>query len=270
MIDDRPRFWSPPGIEGLELLAATFTDQVFPRHTHDHYVIGINLGGVEGFERSGTRHVAPAGTIVTINPGDVHTGNAETEAPWVYRGFYPSVELISDITGIRGAVHFPSAVVDDADIFNKLLRAHTALECSTDELRRSSMVMMALHEFCARYAGPRVPERPRIAAAARVAAARALLLDRLEENVTLSELADAAGLSRFHLLRSFESHYGLPPHLYRLQQRVERAKDLLGRRTDIATAALSSGFTDQSHLTRWFKRFVGVTPAAYRRGAKGR
>ena len=264
------KFWSSAETPGLDLLTATFTEQVFPRHTHDHFVIGINLDGVQGFERTGTEHRAPAGSIVVINPNDVHTGYAATRNPWVYRCFYPPASLLAELTDHRHAIRFRDAVINDPDMFAALHAAHRTMEQSADALARSSALFTTLRSFCARYASPRLPvERPG-SAAIRIDRARSMLLDRLDENVTLEELAHAAGLSAFHLLRSFEQRYGLPPHLYRIQQRVGAARVKLASGSAIADVAASTGFTDQSHLTRWFKRFVGTTPAAYRAGLANR
>ena len=263
-------FWSSAETPGLDLLTATFTEQVFPRHTHDHFVIGINLDGVQGFERTGAEHVAPAGSIVVINPDDVHTGYAATRSPWVYRCFYPSTVALAEIACDRRSMYFGDAVINDPEMFATLRAAHLSVERSADALARSSAVIVALRAFCRRYASPRIPDAKIPSAAGRMDRVRTMLLDRLDENVTLEELAQSAGMSPFHLLRSFEQRYGLPPHLYRIQQRIGLARTRLSAGLAIADIAASTGFTDQSHLTRWFKRFVGTTPAAYRAGLGAR
>ena len=95
--------------------------------------------------------------------------------------------------------------------------------------------------------------------------ARALIHDRSVENLSLCELAAAAGISREQLVRSFHKSVGMPPHKYLLHVRVEKAKTLLESGSSVTAVAFEVGFYDQSHLTRWFKRFVGTTPAAYAR-----
>ncbi|NEQ23209.1 MAG: helix-turn-helix transcriptional regulator, partial [Microcoleus sp. SIO2G3] len=83
------------------------------------------------------------------------------------------------------------------------------------------------------------------------------------ENVTLEQLSAVANLSPFYLLRTFRKQVGLPPHGYLNQVRLVRAKSLLAQGCQIAQVAHETGFTDQSHLTRHFKRMVGVTPGQY-------
>ena len=73
------------------------------------------------------------------------------------------------------------------------------------------------------------------------------------------------GLSQFALLRAFRAATGLPPHAYLNQVRVRRARLLLDDGVPAADVAGQVGFADQAHLTRHFKRVVGVPPAAYQR-----
>jgi AraC family transcriptional regulator len=85
--------------------------------------------------------------------------------------------------------------------------------------------------------------------------------DNLDHYLTLAGLAVIADMSTYHFARTFKQVTGMPPHQYILNARVERAKHLLlqGKLT-IAEIASKVGFFDQSHFTRYFKRFVGVTP----------
>jgi AraC family transcriptional regulator len=85
--------------------------------------------------------------------------------------------------------------------------------------------------------------------------------DNLAGEISLNELADYLGISRYYFCRLFKQSTGLSPHQYVIQQRVERAKQLLQRRgMSIADVAQACGFAHQSHLNRHFKRLTGVTP----------
>ncbi|HEX3852428.1 MAG TPA: AraC family transcriptional regulator [Polyangiaceae bacterium] len=82
-------------------------------------------------------------------------------------------------------------------------------------------------------------------------------------NMDLETLAKQAGLSRFEALRAFKKRYGLPPHAYQLCLRINHSRRLLLEGVSPADVAARCGFADQSHYTRHFKRFVGVTPMQY-------
>lgn len=94
---------------------------------------------------------------------------------------------------------------------------------------------------------------------------RDYVAEHLHERIALDDLAASVALSRFHFARRFRQSMGTSPHEFVLGQRVERARTLLSRTDDrIHDIAFSCGFADQSHLTRVFKKRVGVTPGRFR------
>lgn len=101
-----------------------------------------------------------------------------------------------------------------------------------------------------------------------VAKARELLNARYADRITLDELATAAGLSKFHLVRSFTQECGLAPHAYQNLRRVVDAKLRIERGESIKEAATSTGFADQAHFSRVFKRIVGVPPGAWSKAVR--
>jgi AraC family transcriptional regulator len=96
--------------------------------------------------------------------------------------------------------------------------------------------------------------------------AKDLLCADLSGNVTLTELADACGVSASHFSQAFKRTVGCPPHQWLIAQRVERAKELLlNTKQSLSDISLATGFTDQSHFTRAFSRRIKVSPAIWRR-----
>jgi AraC-like DNA-binding protein len=96
--------------------------------------------------------------------------------------------------------------------------------------------------------------------------AREILSDNLDGAVPLTEVARQCGLSVGHFSRSFRQSFGITPHQWLVQRRLDAAKDLIRScRMPLSNVALSCGFADQSHLTRVFTRQVGASPAAWRR-----
>jgi AraC-like DNA-binding protein len=98
----------------------------------------------------------------------------------------------------------------------------------------------------------------------------AQLADRLVCPPALAEIAAGTGLSRYQLIRSFRTEVGMPPYAWLAQHRVSAARALLERGCRPAEAAALTGFADQAHLTRWFRRVVGVTPGVYRNSVQDR
>ena len=86
----------------------------------------------------------------------------------------------------------------------------------------------------------------------------------LGQKVTNQALAEVAKLSPSHFARAFKDSQGVAPHRYILECRVKRTQELLATDLPLSEIAVEVGFSDQSHLTRWFREFVGVTPGSYR------
>src|SRR6188472_1772157 len=91
------------------------------------------------------------------------------------------------------------------------------------------------------------------------------LSDQPARNVSLEELAAAAGVGKFRLIRLFKEGTGLPPHALQIARRVRTARRLLEAGQAIADVASAAGFADQSHMHRHFQRSLGMTPGEYRR-----
>jgi len=85
----------------------------------------------------------------------------------------------------------------------------------------------------------------------------------LDHSLTLTELADAVGMSPYHFARCFKHSTGISPHQYTLRERIECARALLLQEEPIIELATRLGFAEQSHFTRSFKQFVGMTPGAF-------
>jgi AraC-like DNA-binding protein len=100
-----------------------------------------------------------------------------------------------------------------------------------------------------------------------VARAKKFIEDRFADDVRLEHLEAEVGLSRFYLVRRFRAEVGMPPHAFQLALRLDRARVLVASGMALADVASRCGFTDQSHLTRHFRRATGVAPGAYARSA---
>ena len=261
-------FWRDPHLRDLEMLQATYITHAFTRHTHDEFGIGVIEGGAEAFDYGHARHVAPAGSVVIVNPGDVHTGQAATSVGWSYRMFYPAASLLeqaaSQLTDRPRALPlFSQAVIQDDEMAQRISNLHRTLESTGDPLERESRLLTLLTGLIERYATDR-PQPITVGTEDRaVGRVREYLTAHYDQSITLEQLSKVAGLSQFHLLRVFRNHTGLPPHLYLTRLRINRAKRLLRQGRSIAQVALETGFVDQSHLTHQFKRTVGVTPGQY-------
>ena len=272
MAAETARYWQHAAVPGVDLLRATFVTHRYSRHAHETYTLGLIEAGTEEFEYGGTLHRAGAGGVALLNPEVVHTGQAGGPDGWAYRVLYPAVDVVSgvaaDLGRAPGLPYFPDTVVYNERSARLLRAAHIAAEHG-DRLASSTLLRTALAGLLRAHARPvRQPGRPPVTrrrAPAAVAETRDLLAVRLADPPSLDDLAEAAGMSPFALLRAFRGETGLPPHAYLNQLRVRHARRLLDGGLAPAVVAAEAGFADQAHLTRHFKRVVGVPPGAYQR-----
>ncbi|GGQ45963.1 AraC family transcriptional regulator [Streptomyces flaveolus] len=247
----------------LDLLTARFDRHVYAPHAHDEFTVGVTVGGLEVIAyRGGHIHSGP-GSIVVLEPGEVHTGGPAAPDGYSYRALYAAPSLLAD--GTRGGLpHFREPVLQDPELARALRAAHTDLARCPDPLEAESRLPWLLTALAHRHSTARAADDA-VQGAARVArVVRDRLADELLAPPSLAALATDLGLSRYQLLRAFRTTMGIPPYAWLAQHRVSRARGLLDAGLRPAEAAALVGFADQAHLTRWFRRVLGVTPAAYR------
>ncbi|MGP4023054.1 AraC family transcriptional regulator [Actinomadura sp. 3N407] len=271
---DRTLWTRVNGIQGtsLDLLTARIGRRHYAPHIHDEYAIGVTVDGLETMRYRGEKIYSGAGSVVVIEPGEAHTGGPARPEGFAYLCFYPDAELLGAATTADAGPapvrpHFREPIIDDRRLGEALRLAHHALRLGDDPLEGESRLLGVLGTLVRRHAGPGpnpVAGRRRTDAGriARVVATR--LSDELIAPPTLAEVAADLELSRYQLLRAFRDAMGMPPYAWLAQHRVTRARALLDAGHRPAEAATLVGFADQAHLTRWFRRVVGVTPGAYR------
>jgi AraC-like DNA-binding protein len=263
------RYWRHAGVPGVDLLRARYVTHRYTRHAHETFTFALIESGIEEFSYGGSLLRAGAGGVALLNPDMVHTGQAGTPDGWAYRVLYPDPALVAgvaaDLGWRRGTPFFPETVVYDPRSARLLRAAHVAAEHG-DRLSSSSLLRAALAGMLRAHARPgrRARGGPARSPAA-VGAIRDLLAERLSGPPSLDDLAAESGMSPFALVRAFRAETGLPPHAYVNHLRVRLARQLLDRGVAPADVAAQAGFADQAHLTRHFKRVVGVPPRAYQR-----
>ncbi|MCP4692308.1 MAG: AraC family transcriptional regulator [Desulfobacterales bacterium] len=279
------RFWRDPDLPGLEARRVLRSRHSFPKHTHDDiFAIGLNEeGGAYCVRPEDSSTLLPPGRIVLINPGQVHSGVPETGVRTTYSMLYAPASIMKEAAGEIYETdeilpEFTRMIIHDPALFKKLQHLVTLLTRDNGDRRRlekDAALVEALSDLISRYGGVR-----KLGAASddafsrrcwsppprKVRMAMEFLDEDLSEKITLKDVADAVGVSRYHFLRVFKKAAGVPPHVYRTQRRIEAAKGFLRQGTPLVDVALETGFTDQSHFTNKFRQFTGVTPRQYLAG----
>lgn len=252
---------SGPRIEAYRLKGAC---QPFPSHFHDYYVIGLVAGGERTLSCKSQEHAISKGDILLFNPGDSH-GCVQSGGPLDYLGFnitrQAMLSLAEEATGRRELPGFSSSVVRDGEAACYLRSLYGLVMKGSSELEKEECLLLLLSLLIRQYSRPFescVPEcRDEIERAC------AFMEGHCGERIRLEEVCRCAGLSKSTLLRAFVKSKGVTPYRYLENIRIGRAKKLLEQGVPPIEAALQTGFSDQSHFTHYFSRFMGLTPGDY-------
>jgi AraC-like DNA-binding protein len=270
--DDWARYWRAEGVP-VEAMHAHFTSHVYHRHSHESYSFGVTETGAQAFTCRHGRHVSARGMVMAFNPDDPHDGHAAVDDGFTYRMVHIGPEFLASLTGTPLPL-FRSPVIEDPVMAASVRRLHRALTGRASELERYER-LAGTARLLVRHASGREPAwrgaDRRVADRRMAARIRELIQDSAGDpgggELTADHLAAAAGCSRYAAYRAFRQAYGLAPSDYQRELRVRTARRLLTAGVEPALAAAEAGFADQAHLTRWFRRYYGVTPGAYRAAA---
>lgn len=259
-----------PADEARVLLMAGQTTQ-YAMEPRGEYVFGVISGRAMRSRRGRERRLVRPGQLLAWDPSGAHAGAAVDAKPWSARLMIVEVADLSALARDPEAdplsdVAFPEPILSDSGLATAFLRLHIALETPGTRLERDEQLAGWLRVLIERSPAGR-SHRPVLHArddrAFRLACE--YLGDQPERNIGLDELAAAANIGKFRLIRLFRERTGLPPHALQIAHRVRRARRLLETGETIAATAAVTGFADQSHLHRHFERSLGVTPGAYQR-----
>jgi AraC-like DNA-binding protein len=211
------------------------------------YVIGIVVAGAMRVHRRGEDYVFGPGDVCAWDPSAPHRGTPYECTHWDAR--------LIVLDGLE-PLHIREPLVRDARLARRFVALHRTLEEPAWALERDVLLDDWLLDLGGGDDDParRDPGLRR---------ARERLADDLTANVTLEELAQTAGVSRHRLSRLFRAAYGVPPHRFQLARRIGAARRMLEHGVAVAEVAQATGFFDQSHLHRHFRRTLGMTPARY-------
>ena len=265
---DRPyvNSWRVAGLEGLECFRARAITHHYGRHSHEGYALGVIEAGIGGNHYRGGLHFIPAGQMVLMNPDEAHTGYAAGNQPLTYRMFYLNPSLFREILPGRASLPYFQDLCVDYELWASRLRGlHGLLETGSLALEQQTHFIETFTALAGAYGRSPLPKTTAHEPGA-IQQVKAFLQAHYQQNITLEELAQQVHLSRAYLIRAFRQTTGIPPYTYLLQLRIEQAKQLLATGLPVAYVAQEVGFTDQSHLTRHFKSFTGLTPKQYARG----
>ncbi|TDR33085.1 AraC family transcriptional regulator [Hydromonas duriensis] len=262
-------FWRDSSIPFIEVRSVADGRKVcYEKHSHDTFSIGAVTAGYSQYVGENFCENISAGTVVLMNAREVHACNPINAHPWSYIMFYVDsswlMRLQHDLgiaTGLQ-LQKFESRISHDQELFKGLLSLYeTLIDDRHDVLFKQSEILeffVLLHEKNRCVPELRQTFNPKLKKVAD------FIAQSCTDKLTLDVLCRVSDLSPFYLIRAFKWQYGMTPHNYLINCRVQYAQTQLKNGRSIADVALDAGFTDQAHFQRVFKRIVAATPNQYK------
>lgn len=259
--------YPPSNYDGLEILSCSGGHQ-FREHLHDAYVLWLNSETGEHYTVNGGSEVLQTGAVSLIEPGVPHANRSCDEKHSHLRSFYCTEEFFqqqySRIYEKEYMAPLGNRVVEHVGLWKNLTLLHEHLLSRQDALLADELVLEIFSRFFEACGGCKL--KPiRDLSDKRVFSAIEYFHAYLDKPILLDELATLLGCTSYHLIRLFRLQKGMTPHAYLTQLRLEKARNLIDCGMSLSDTAVRAGLSDQSHLTRQFKKRYGVTPGQYKK-----
>lgn len=240
--------------------------QKFPAHFHEYYVIGFIEEGQRSLICKGETYIINPGDLVIFNPYDTHSCEQIDGKTLDYRciNVTPTImqQLILEISGHDQLPYFTENVLVQSELVANLKELHIKISQGEGELKKEELFFYLLEELIRKYSDVTICSSIS-EGALEMKAVCMYLEEHYTKSITLNELSNFSGYSKYHLLRTFTKKVGISPNSYLETIRINRAKQLLQQGIRPIEVAMVTGFSDQSHFSKSFKRQTGVTPKYY-------
>lgn len=252
-------------LRGVQALKFDGASQIYS-HYNDSYSIATLFRSRSSISFRGKAHQAVDGAVGLLEPDGIFR-HLQIPTPESVGKLHIEASVMDEarsaLGGRGGPIRFKSVITRSAELYRALTSLHSALERPASPLERQVLFARALERVFTDGVDGSVSQRADGRELGAVRRVRDILHDRFAEQVSLQELAEATGLSHFHLLRVFARAMGVPPHQYQTHLRLAHARSLLRRGEPVSRVAVEVGFADQSHFVRSFRRSHGVTPSMF-------
>lgn len=236
---------------------------VFPKHSHDEFVISTNIKGRENVILDRKSHDVTTGQLTLYNPAQVQSSEAASKE-WAFASIYIAPSDFASLTGLDKNAVFERQFPQSQALADKLIRfVNSALvkDQSEDEIEVDlADLLLHLMELSGAAAAPTEALRPY-----QVDAIAMRLMDEMSSPPSLHEIAMEHRTTPVNIVRAFTASFGVPPFLWLNIRRITEARHRLRRQQTLADVAYDLGYADQAHFTRRFKAATGMTPAQFAR-----
>ncbi len=253
----------PNRFRGGSFEVAVLCDDVlrFDPHCHDEYVISANLIGHERLRLDRHELSAPEGATTLYNPGQTQGGEGTQKIV----SLYLEPDYYEQNFGFQKVTEFSDPIVESSALLAKMAALTRAVENDPEAGDIEERVLDVV-DFCSAYFAATVMKQDSVPCSWRVRQLQDMLCDDLSSTPPMSELAEAVGLTKPGMVRMFKQKVGIPPATWQRTQRLREARRLLRMGKTAVEVAYETGFSDQAHMCRIFRRAYGLPPSCFARG----
>jgi AraC-like DNA-binding protein len=252
-----------PFVECRLTLSST---RAFKPHLHRTFCIGAVLHGQVRYNVENQEETLSPGELALINPETMHSCNAVASKKRSFYMLYLSIDwclqVQKSLWHTNSFLPVATIKIEDTDLYIMYCFSMQNLMKNKVHLLEKEQLLGDL--LSAVFQKTCVSDNAKSLGNGDTEQIKRILGSNLKDDISLETLAQQLQLNPFTLLRQFKADTGITPHAYRMNCRIEKAKEYLKQGVDITETALECGFFDQSHLHRHFKALTTVTPKEYR------
>jgi AraC-like DNA-binding protein len=266
--DNQFQYIKSQHLDQVTVLQAQMNDFSYGKHAHEEFSFGVTLAGRQDFFANGTFHRSHPGNIILFNPNEVHDGHSGVDDTLQYRMLYIHPDQLEPMLSCAGIKHSQDFQIVDNKLDDPLLRQHILniallIENKAKDKLQQECELYQMAERIAQQYGEYSPQHKGRKVDRLLLQVRDFIHDNIQSDMSLDEISQHANLSKYHFLRMFRQQFGITPHQYILNCRINRAREDLESGVPLDDVVFEYGFTDLSHFNRRFKPIYGMTPRQY-------
>ncbi|WP_417698632.1 AraC family transcriptional regulator [Psychromonas sp.] len=268
-MNDKFEYISSKNLPGVSCLRSKMVEFCYSKHAHEEYSIGVTKKGKQEFFTNGSYECCTPGNIMLFTPEQVHDGSSSDGQILEYDMLYIhpyTLEKMMDALGEKVSYRkkVKQSIFKDLELSNKIVKASSLIRDSKLSIIEEENLILDIANSMLRIQN--IQENSNISRNRKdsiLLKAQDYILSYFDKNISIDDICKEIGISKYHFIRLFNQHFGMTPHQFIINTRLNNVKSALHSNTPVNAVAFDFGFSDISHMNRFFKKAYGITPKQY-------